>query len=209
MNETEKIGFLTKAANTAYDPLWESFLSGNTAAFEEIFRLYYPVLFNYGKRLAGNEAEAKDCIQSLFLQIWERREFLSQTTSLRNYLLASLRRAILKKIAIDSHGSIEEDMPDFHAELSIEAHLIRDQTELENVRLLKKAFDRLPVRQKEAIFLRFYEEQDFHEIALTMNISTRAVYKLVYKGLDNLQDHLVQSNIDLSYLLLLLFVSLV
>ncbi len=209
MREAEKIGFLTKAVNTAYDPLWESFRSGNTAAFEEIFRLYYPVLFNYGMRLSGNEAEVKDCIQSLFLQIWERREFLGQTTSLRHYLQASLRRALLKKISIERHGNIGEDMPDFQVELSIEAHLIRDQTESENARLLVQAFDQLPPRQKEAIFLRFYEEQDFHDIANTMNISIRAVYKLIYKGLDNLQSHLVQSNIDLSFLLVLFLVTLV
>ena len=57
--------------------------------------------------------------------------------------------------------------------------------------------------------LRFYEEQDFHDIANTMNISIRAVYKLIYKGLDNLQSHLVQSNIDLSFLLVLFLVTLV
>ncbi|ODS77818.1 MAG: hypothetical protein ABS46_17705 [Cytophagaceae bacterium SCN 52-12] len=205
MKEPEKAGFLTAASDAAYDALWESFRQGDTEAFEDMFRQYYPVLLNYGMRITRNEAEAKDCVQSLFLQIWERRQFLGPTTSARNYLLASLRRSILKKI-----GGIRqvytEDFPDFQAELSIETKLIQSQVEAENARLLKEAFDKLPARQKEAIFLRFYEDQDFDEIARIMNISTRAVYKLIYKGLDNLQSQLGKNNIDLAYLLVLLLI---
>lgn len=208
MREIEKTGALEEAAGVAYDPLWESFRLGNTGAFEEIFRRYYPVLFNYSMRFAVSEAEAKDSIQALFLQIWERREFLGQTTSLRNYLLASLRRSLLKEAAAARHGNTGE-LPEFRVELSTESNLIRSQTEAENAHLLRQAFELLPQRQKEAIFLRFYEERDFYEIARIMNISTRAVYKLIYKGLDNLQNHLVQSNIDLSYLLVLFLVTLV
>ncbi len=203
MEKPDKAGFLTAAPDAAYDELWESFRQGNEGAFEDIFRQYYPVLFNYGMRITRNEAEAKDCVQSLFLQIWERREFLGPTTSARNYLLASFRRSILKRIG-EPHLLYADDFPDFQVELSIESSLIRSQTELENARLLKMAFERLPARQKEAIFLRFYEEQDFHEIARIMNISTRAVYKLIYKGLDNLQSYLGTNSIDIAYLLVLL-----
>ena len=92
------MGFWAEVAENTNDPLWDAFRSGSKTAFEEIFRRYYPVLFNYSRRLAKSEAEAKDCIQSLFLQIWERREFLGQTTSPRHYLLASLRRVISKKV---------------------------------------------------------------------------------------------------------------
>ncbi len=205
MEEPEKAGFPTTASDAAYDALWESFRQGNNKAFEDIFRLYYPVLFNYGMRITRNEAEAKDHVQSLFLQIWERRQFLGPTTSVRNYLLASLRRSILKKIA-GIRRVYTEDFPDFQVELSIESSLIRNQAEAENARLLKEAFEKLPARQKEAIFLRFYEEQDFDEIARIMNISTRAVYKLIYKGLDNLQSQLGKNNIDLAYLLVLLLI---
>ncbi len=189
-------------AVAAYDLQWESMRSGNPAAFEKIFKHYYPVLFNYGTRLHPEEDEVKDAIQSLFLSIWERRGFLGPTTSVHNYLLASLRRLLHRRsLAIRKLHSIKPADQDFHAELSIESHLIRDQTEREAFRQLNKAFEQLPARQKEAIYLRFYGGQDFAQIALIMDISVRAVYKLIYKGLEHLQQELHKYHIDPGFLL--------
>ena len=46
----------------------------------------------------------------------------------------------------------------------------------------------LPARQQEIIFLRFYEELSYEEIAGVMSISINSAYKLLYKALDNLQN---------------------
>jgi RNA polymerase sigma factor (sigma-70 family) len=45
----------------------------------------------------------------------------------------------------------------------------------------------LPPRQKEIIFLRFYEGLSYDEIADIMSISINSAYKLLYKALENLQ----------------------
>lgn len=198
MEERAETGLINNAL--VFDGLWDSFRNGDERAFEEIFKTYYPVLKQYGMRLVGDEAEVQDSIQALFLQIWDRRKFLGPTTSIRNYLLAAVRRSLLKKAGRTSSLDIDDHL-DFHAELSVEHAFIRDHTESENARLIRAAFDRIPSRQKEAIYLRFYEEQDFDQISGIMNISTRAVYKLIYKGLNSLQSHLSRKHIDLTYLL--------
>ncbi len=173
------------------DPLWASFREGNADAFEKIFKSYYKSLLSYGLRLNTDEEEVKDCIQILFLNIWERREFLGESDSIRNYLLASLRRLILKRMKTNlSFVEIDADNSAFHIELSVESQLIHDQTLRENVSSLQSAIHRLPDRQKEALYLKFYNDQSFGDIATVMNISTRAVYKLIYKALDSLNDEL-------------------
>lgn len=183
-------------------PLWDMLRAGSGEAFEQIFRHYYPSLLNYGLRFNKDEEEVKDCIQILFMNIWERRAFLGNSDSIRNYLLASLRRLILKRakanpltIALDDDDSL------FHVELSVEMKMIHDQTLKENVISLQRAIQNLPARQKEALYLRFYNDQSFGEIALIMNISTRAVYKLIYKALDALNEELAPQGKNVPFVL--------
>jgi len=176
------------------DPLWNLLKEGNDVAFEKIFKLYYPSLLNYGLRFNKDEEEIKDCIQILFLTIWERKQFLGSLESIRNYLLASLRRLILKRkkttplfVGLESgDADSESDESSFHIELSVEVKMIQDQTLRENIAFLQNAIQNLPDRQKEALYLKFYNNQSFADIAAVMDISTRAVYKLIYKALDAL-----------------------
>lgn len=189
-----------------HDLLWESLRSGNVKAFERVFHLYYHVLFRYGIKFSHTEEEVKDCIQSLFLQIWERRLFLGPTTSVKSYLMASLRR-LLHQRAHKDESTISLENHDFQTELSVESKLIATQAEAEMIGLVRTAFEKLPARQKEAIYLRFYDNQNFDEIADIMGISVRATYKLIYKGLDNLQKQLGSRPIDLGHLLPVLFIA--
>jgi RNA polymerase sigma factor (sigma-70 family) len=181
---------------------WELLRAGDSAVFEQIFKSYYNFLYNYCLRLQDDEDEVKDCIQILFLNIWERREYLGPTTSIKAYLLASLRRLVLKRMkAGNIFQAIDPDTFDLQPELSSEAIMIRDQTVKDNILQLQRALDRLPVRQKEALYLKFYGEQSFAEIATVMSISTRAVYKLIYKGLDTLGEELRVSPSKLPFLI--------
>lgn len=176
---------------------WEAVKGGSTDAFETIFRTYYEFLFNYGLRFQADEDEVKDCIQVLFLTIWERRQHLGTTTSVRNYLLASLRRLILKRIKLQpTRVEIQEDRFDFQVELPLETALILDETTTENLALLHHSLENLPERQKEAVYLKYYGDQSFAEIAAIMDITTRAVYKLIYKALDSLNATLSRANRD-------------
>ena len=173
------------------EPQWEQIRQGDYTAFEKVFKTFYAQLLNYGLRFVRDEEEVKDCIQTLFLNIWERRCFLGPCNSIRNYLLASLRRHMLKRLKVaDQLVGLDEHNMTFHMEASVETRLIYDQTLAENIALVKSAMKVLPERQKEALYLRFYEDRSFADMAAIMNISTRAVYKLVYKGLDTLNARL-------------------
>ncbi|WP_220466303.1 RNA polymerase sigma factor [Dyadobacter psychrotolerans] len=200
-NYSQASGILPKEILSS-DPLWDSLKAGNYSAFEKIFKLNYPSLFNYGLRFNQDEDEVKDCIQILFLNIWERKEFLGSSDSIRNYLMASLRRLILKRLKSNSiFVELGAENPEFHIELSAESQMIYDQTLTENNNLLQDAIQNLPDRQKEALYLKFYNDRSFADIAAIMNISTRAVYKLIYKALDSLNEELVLQSDKASFLI--------
>ena len=50
---------------------------GNNAAFEFLFKSYYPRLRGYAIRFIEDEETVRDIIQECFLRFWERREMLS------------------------------------------------------------------------------------------------------------------------------------
>ena len=171
--------------------LWESVRAGDASVFETIFKTHYQFLYNYCLRFQADEDEIKDCIQILFITIWERREYLGPTTSIRNYLLASLRRLLQKRMKAQlGRVVIDFDSFDLDMELSVESKLIMDQSDLDMAEMLHRSIEKLPGRQKEALFLKFYGNQTFADIATVMNVTTRAVYKLVYKALDHLSEDL-------------------
>ncbi|GGM85014.1 hypothetical protein GCM10010967_16210 [Dyadobacter beijingensis] len=198
----EKLRRAAPAVPSGEAPLWNALRAGSGEAFEQIFKLYYPSLLNYGLRFNKDDEEVKDCIQILFMNIWERKAFLGNSDSIRNYLLASLRRLILKRVKSNPLTvALDDDDSVFHVELSVEMKMIHDQTLKESVSSLQNAIMNLPARQKEALYLRFYNDQSFGEIALIMNISTRAVYKLIYKALDALNEELAPQGKDVPFVL--------
>jgi len=82
--------------------------------------------------------------------------------------------------------------------LSPEQQLIDDQLTHEQQDSIHKALEKLTVRQKEAIILKFYKNMPSDEIASAMSISVEAVYNTVYKALGRLK-----ADIGRAYVLLL------
>jgi RNA polymerase sigma factor (sigma-70 family) len=79
----------------------------------------------------------------------------------------------------------------FNVVFSYEYDQIEEQLSTERLAHLHKALDNLPPRQKEVIFLRFFENLSFEEISAVMGIEQSSVYKIIYKAIHNLQGKLL------------------
>jgi RNA polymerase sigma factor (sigma-70 family) len=182
------------------DDLWHDFKEGNVQAYEFIFKKHYNLLFNYGVKITRNADEIRDCIQQLFAGLWESRQRLGCISSIKGYLVASLRRMIVRRLA-DKYRfvNIEGLVCEFHVEVSAELKYIKNQAEAEQVKLLWEVIQQLPDRQKEALYLKYYNDQSFGEIAMIMGITTRGVYKLIYKALDHLAIELAGKKLEPFY----------
>lgn len=185
--------------NIQYHPasdteVWKDFKSGSKEAYAYIYRTYVAVLYNYGHKICPNRQLVEDCIQDLFIHLLLHKNRLSDTDSIKYYLFKSLRHAIINKIGAHNkeiHPVEAGDYGDFHVELSHEVKLIEQQFTQERLQLLEKAINNLPARQKEAIFLRFYDNLSYDQIASIMGIDQRSVYKVIYKALEGLQKQLM------------------
>ncbi|HSI74509.1 MAG TPA: RNA polymerase sigma factor, partial [Lunatimonas sp.] len=81
--------------------------------------------------------------------------------------------------------------------------LEQNQISLDVSHKLSRAIDELPLRQKEAIYLRYLQELTYDEISELMGVQIPSIYNLIFKGVKTLKDVLSPS--DFSPKLLILF----
>ena len=76
---------------------------------------------------------------------------------------------------------------DFFHEFSIERIIIEKQISEERAEKLKKTLSQLSKRQKEIIYLKYYQYLDHGQIAELMNISKQSVYNLLHETINQLR----------------------
>lgn len=172
--------------------LWDYFRKGDEFSFRRIYDLYYESLLNYGLKFSPNTELAEDAVQDLFIKLWTNRKNINATASVKNYLYKSFRRIIIRKVSASPvyvTAATEEEL-NFEFQMAHDEILMEKEQLLEIRSALQHALDAMTGRQKEMIYLRFYEDLSYDEIADLMDITTKGAYKLVYRALDKLRDNL-------------------
>ena len=112
--------------------------------------------------------------------------------SIRPYLLKSLRRHIGDQMLSQTRQRVchERFTGGFEVTFSHEDFLIALQTSQDQSEALVRSLNGLPARQREAIFLRFYEELDYEKIAEVMSLNIQSVRNLIYQSLKTIKGQL-------------------
>jgi RNA polymerase sigma factor (sigma-70 family) len=173
-------------------PVWRNFRAGDAIALATIFNENYDSLYYYGKKLVRDEDLVKDCLQNLFLKIWITRHKLMAVKYVRPYLLKSLRRHLGDHVIAQSRKKALQDQvqDEFQITFSHEDFLIALQTSQEQSEALARSLNSLPSRQREVIFLKFYEVLDYLKIAEVMALNVQSVRNLIYQSLKSIKSHL-------------------
>ena len=176
---------------------WLCFRAGDERAFAGLFDRYCDVLLRYGLTIVPDRDFVKDCIQDLFADLWRRRASLSEAQSVRCYLLVSLRRLLVRqKNAIRRQHDLRRQ---WQIELETAAphspeRTLADTEQADHSRnLLMRELNALPARQREALFLRFYEELDYEQITEIMDLNYQVVRNMVHRAVKTLRQRLVAS----------------
>jgi RNA polymerase sigma factor (sigma-70 family) len=185
--------------------LWLSFLEGNQDAFQSIYSRYYQNLYSYGVRKTNRPELVRDCVQDLFVNLWASRKNLSPTNNIKYYLLASLRNLLVRASIMDDKWDRVASTTDniFQLEFNPEAEYIRKENLSKQATMIMEALDQLTPRQKEVLYLRYFEELSYEQIADLLDISVKGVYKLSYRAIDALKIALNLPKTDILLLLAL------
>jgi len=193
------------ARGAAVDPdvaLMLALKAGDDTAFTELVHRHQSRVITLVYRFVGNEAEAEDLAQEVFLRVYRTRDRyepkarfstwlyrIAANISLNALRSRSRRKAISVPLAYDSEetqeGQTSEHVQDHRLEAPaarMEHAEIRDQ--------IRSAVDQLPESQKVAVILNKYECLSYDDIAQVMGCSTMAVKSLLARARSNLRERL-------------------
>lgn len=167
--------------------LWAGLRQGNELAFSGLISIFTNQLYQYGIRFNTDPEFVKDCVQDVFVELWNRRDKIRQAECIKSYLYKSLRLKIFREQSKWKHPLPLEDNYEFLIEFDVESTIIREEHSHDTRQKLQLVLSDLPKRQKEILFLRFYEGFTQDKIAEVMNLNRQSVYNLMHEAILNLR----------------------
>lgn len=165
--------------------LWAGLKKGKERALSELFRLHVEELFDYGYMLCRDRALVEDCIQDLFLKLWQNRRTLTEVTTVQSYLMVALRNRIhdnfrkkKKEYPLEDHREAEQN----HIEPSTEDNWVKSEHQKLQREAVKEALNKLPERMRQAVYLRYFEGLEYADIAQIMNVRRQVAINMVYRA---------------------------
>lgn len=163
------------------EALWNQLIEGKKTALERLYRLHVDQLLQYGYRFSNDTQLVEDCVQDIFVEIWQKRARLKPVQAVRAYLMVTLRRKIFRKTSQlklhESSDSITEDK--MGISLAIDEQIVSRELASEQMQQLNKAVQQLSNRQKEALFLKYQQALSYEEICEVMDISYQSARNLI------------------------------
>ncbi len=163
---------------------WYEIELGDIAAYSAAYTFYYKKMYNYGRKLTDNTALIEDAIQAVFITLWKKRASLADIQSPHSYLFFSFRNYIFKEKTKQQRIFFPANEPEF----AIDNFMVNQEADAALSQRLKIALSGLTSRQREAIYLRFYEALSYEETAEVMNNTVKSTYKLIARSLMKLKE---------------------
>jgi RNA polymerase sigma factor (sigma-70 family) len=169
--------------------IWKDLIDGDKKALSYIYTKYFDKLYNYGSRISNDAVIVEDSIQDLFITIWNLRAGLNQDVkNIKLYLYTCLRRNMLLKLR-NRHVTIGiSDLSAFDLELSHKSHYLNNRMNTELRQKLAEMVGTLTPKQKEAIFLIYFDELSYEQAASIMSLKIKTVYNLVHQAISRLKE---------------------
>ena len=164
--------------------LWERYRQGDKDSLATLFKQHYTTLYRYGTKIAIDTHLVDDHIQELFIEIWQQKSPVP-IISVSAYLLKALRYKIIK---INRAGQKFITLSaDNYFVISHEAFIIESEEDRIKVDMVLKTFSKLPARQREIIYLRFYLNMSYDDICKIMNIGYQVARNQVSNAIQNMK----------------------
>jgi RNA polymerase sigma-70 factor (ECF subfamily) len=168
--------------------LLERLRSGDTTAFDAIFRTWYGPLVGTAERMLRDRAVAEELVQDVMLELWRKRETLAPDGSAQAYLFQATRNRVLNHLR---HLKIEQrSEPEIRGESSSAPHADAEVTQEELSVAVQDAVRSLPDRCREVFELSRVHGLKYTEIATQLGISVKTVEAQMGKALRTLRERL-------------------
>lgn len=157
--------------------------------FEELFCIHYPRLKKYAFYILGDEDEAKDLVQDVFVQTWNNFEQLNDRENLAPYLFTLLKNRCLNvikhqsvKLKYQYHQAFFESEELYNISFEEQGEFVSMQKQIHDA--VEDLIQKMPSKCGEVFRLKWVEGLKHREIAERLSISVTMVDKHLSKGME-------------------------
>lgn len=164
--------------------LWMRFVEGDDKAYAELYNLYIDDLFAYGMHFTPDRESVKDCIQEVFISLYNNRSKKRKVGNIKCYLFTSLKNELfdLFKKSVEYY-QIETIEPVFTVGYSVEDLFVKTEIDQYNIAKVKEVLQSLTPRQNEVLYYRYVEEMSYDEIGELMQMNYQSVRNLIHRSI--------------------------
>lgn len=156
--------------------------SGQTPAFEMLFKTYYKPLCRYANTYLKDPDGAEEIVQGAFIGLWEKRKVITIETSLKSYLYRAVRNSCLNELKHEQVKQRHLASESLKEEAKSEpADHLAIHVELEEK--IHAAIQTLPEQCRLIFTMSRFEELKYQEIADQLNLSVKTVENQMGKAL--------------------------
>ena len=182
-----------------------AYIDGNNRAFDELLSRSQDKIFSYIHFVVKDEELANDLFQETFLKIITKMQngrytvsgkFIWWATRIAHNVIIDHFRAV-KNSKVVEHGT-ENDLSNLKGNIPMD---INRESELANEQVMKdvkRLMEALPEAQREVVFMRYFQDLSFKEIAELTNVSINTSLGRMRYALINLRRLTRQYNIALN-----------
>tara|TARA_B100002049_G_scaffold216066_1_gene181806 strand:- start:342 stop:920 length:579 start_codon:yes stop_codon:yes gene_type:complete len=171
------------------EKLVQGLRKGDPLCFKFIFdKLYDPlIVFTYG--YTHDIALAEDIVQHCFMKLWEKRESLDQTASLKTFLYTIARNRFVDLYRKDNKNVLLSDT--IYLEAILESEETSEDDLESRMEQIDRAVENLPKKCKQVFLMKRQDNLRNQEIADYLGISLKTVEDHVSRALRIIREHIL------------------
>lgn len=196
---------MNKFAGMADEELAMAYVGGDNAAFDELLERNKMKLFNYILFIVKDQEVANDLFQDTFVKVISKLhegkyatqgKFSFWITRIAHNLIIDWYRQQTNEHIVEMGG--DNDLSNLRVASVIENGRENELLKEQVMRDVKRMMDNLPTSQREVVYMRFYQELSFKEIAEITGVSINTALGRMRYAILNLRRMAKKHNVVLS-----------
>lgn len=151
-------------------------------------------LFRFALRFIGNEDEAKDIVQEVFIKVWNKREDIDQLQNVEAWCMRITRNLSLDKLKSRYHKDTEGINEGVELSQNTQKTPYTVAESNDTMDTIDKFISSLPDKQKQVIQLRDIEGYSYKEISEIMDIDINQVKVNLFRARKSVKENLLNIN---------------
>jgi RNA polymerase sigma-70 factor, ECF subfamily len=160
--------------NSSADQFYKELKNNNKEQFNQLFTDFYVNLCRFAYTYVKDNDIAEEIVQEIFISLWEKRQSIVITTSVRSFLYTSIKNKALNYIRNEKTRISHEH--EFAREQAAKFSQIINFCEREELtQLIDQAIAELPEQCRTIFEMSRNDGLTYHEIAQRMSLSPKSV----------------------------------